>query len=261
VSDDDGGSSVASTVNLTIGNASPSLALNSSTQGQSFSGLTGPIPVSAAYGDAGSNDTHQCQLELDGALDAVVPYFAVTGGTCSGSIVPPEAGIYTLTVRVKDDDNDVRSESFTVVSYDLSAGFVTGGGWIQSAAGAYGPDLTLSGNATFAFDSKYNKGAGATAPTGTTEFQFHAGGMDFQASSFQWLVVNQAGTTAQFAGTGTINGQGSYTFMLWAMDGGNTGDTFRVQITNNNGGATVYDNGVNQLLGGGSIVIHTAGKK
>ena len=261
VSDDDGGSSVASTVNLTIGNASPSLALNSSTQGQSFSGLTGPIPVSAAYGDAGSNDTHQCQLELDGALDAVVPYFAVTGGTCSGSIVPPEAGIYTLTVRVKDDDNDVRSESFTVVSYDLSAGFVTGGGWIQSAAGAYGPDLTLSGNATFAFDSKYNKGAGATAPTGTTEFQFHAGGMDFQASSFQWLVVNQAGTTAQFAGTGTINGQGSYTFMLWAMDGGNTGDTFRVQITNNNGGATVYDNGVNQLIDGGSIVIHTAGKK
>jgi len=48
--------------------------------------------------------------------------------------------------------------------------------------------------------------------------------------------------------------------MLWAMDGGNTGDTFRLQITNNNGSATVYDNGV-QALGGGSIVIHTGGKK
>ena len=261
VRDDDGGASVASTVNLAVGNANPSIALNSSPQGQSFSALTGPIPASAAYADAGSNDTHQCQLELDGALDAVVPWFAVTGGSCSGSILPPEAGVYTLTVRVKDDDNDVVSTSAMVVSYDLSAGFVTGGGWIQSAAGAYTADLAVNGQATFAFDTKYNKGAGATAPTGNTEFQFQAGGMNFLSSSFEWLVVNQAGTTAQFKGAGTINGQGSYSFMIWVTDNGNAGDTFRIQITNNNGGATVYDNGVEQALGGGSIVIHASGKK
>ena len=258
---DDDGASHDETVNLTVTNASPSLALNSQALGQSFSSISGPIPVSAGYADAGSNDTHQCQLELDGALDAVVPWFAVTGGSCSGSILPPEAGVYTLTVRVKDDDNDVGSSSSMVVSYDLSAGFVTGGGWIQSAAGAWPSDLALSGQATFGFDTKYNKGAGATAPTGNTEFQFQAGGMNFLSSSFEWLVVNQAGTTAQFKGTGTVNGQGSYSFNIWVTDNGNAGDTFRIQITNNNDGATVYDNGVEQALGGGSIVIHASGKK
>ena len=36
------------------------------------------------------------------------------------------------------------------------------------------------------------------------EFQFHAAGMNFHSESYQWLVVNQGGTNAQFKGTGTL---------------------------------------------------------
>ena len=258
VTDDDNGVGSANAT-LTVANVAPTVTITSPTVGQLFSLLNGAVPVTATYTDPGSNDTHTCQLELDGALDAVVSYFAVSGGTCSGSILPPEAGVYTLTVRVKDDDNGIGSASVMIVVYDPSAGFVTGGGWIQSAAGAYKPDLTLSGKATFGFVSKYKKGA--TIPEGNTEFQFHAGGMNFSSNTYQFLIVNQAGTNAQFKGTGTINGAGSYTFMIWATDGGNTGDTFRIQITDdNNANAIVYDNGVEQLITG-SIVIHTGGKK
>jgi hypothetical protein len=151
------------------------------------------------------------------------------------------------------------------VVYDPSAGFVTGGGWIQSPAGAYKADVYLTGKATFGFVSKYKKGA--TVPEGNTEFQFHAGGLNFNSSVYEYLLVNAAGITAQFKGTGTINGQGSYTFMLWATDNGNSGDTFRIKINdNNNAGALVYDNlqpGPNpeQVISGGSIVIHTGSKK
>ena len=43
--------------------------------------------------------------------------------------------------------------------------------------------------------------------------------------------------------------------MIWATDNGSSGDTFRIQITDSTT-ATVYDNGVQQVIGGGSIIVH-----
>jgi hypothetical protein len=138
------------------------------------------------------------------------------------------------------------------VVYDPSAGFVTGGGWINSPAGAYAADPGLTGKATFGFVSRYKKGA--TVPDGNTAFVFQAGNLSFESTSYQWLVVNQSGHNAQFKGTGTINDSGSYQFMLWATDG--SPDTFRIEITDSSG-TTVYDNGVAQAVGGGSIIVHS----
>ncbi len=85
--------------------------------------------------------------------------------------------------------------------------------------------------------------------------------MNFHSSSYQWLVVNQAGTNAQFKGSGAINGQGDYKFMLWAKDDDpDYGDTFRIRIWEEDdvGNETdVYDNGFDQTIEGGSIVVHT----
>jgi len=47
--------------------------------------------------------------------------------------------------------------------------------------------------------------------------------------------------------------------MLWAGDGGRRGeDTFRIKIWYQNGNdeVTVYDNGFDQPIGGGTTVIH-----
>jgi hypothetical protein len=68
-------------------------------------------------------------------------------------------------------------------------------------------------------------------------------------------VVNQNHTNAQFKGYGTINGTGSYGFMIWATD--SNPDTFRIKIWDlNNPDMVIYDNGVSQPINGGSIVIH-----
>lgn len=146
------------------------------------------------------------------------------------------------------------------VWYDPTAGFVTGGGWFNSPTGAYAGDLDLTGKATFGFVSKYVKGK--TLPTGNTEFQFKAGDLSFSSNSYEWLVVNQAGSNAQFKGAGTINGAGSYTFMLWATDGDRdtnplTLDTFRIKIWDTSTGAVVYDNGTDTVIGGGNIMVQT----
>ena len=129
----------------------------------------------------------------------------------------------------------------------------------MSPAGAYVSDETLSGKANFGFVSKYQ--AGRTIPQGNTEFQFHAGNLNFKSSVYEWLVV--AGDRAQFKGEGTINGAGVYGFLLTGIDG--SPDRFRIKIWNKSTSAVVYDNQMGQLedspaatdLGGGSIVIHT----
>jgi hypothetical protein len=101
-----------------------------------------------------------------------------------------------------------------VVVYDQDGGFVTGGGWINSPIEAYTADPTLEGKASFGFVSKYKKGA--DTPSGNTEFQFKAGDLNFHSNDYDWLVI--AGAKAQYKGTGTINGAGSYGFKLFAID-------------------------------------------
>ena len=68
-----------------------------------------------------------------------------------------------------------------------------------------------------------------------------------------------AGAKAMYKGTGTINGEGTYKFQIWAGD--SVQDTFRIKIWYEDGGEiVVYDNGHDQAIGAGSIIIHTKKK-
>jgi hypothetical protein len=168
----------------------------------------------------------------------------------------PGVGVYEVVVEATDRaGNTATSEPRLLVIYDPEGGFVTGGGWIYSDLGAYVPDPTLEGKANFGFVSKYKKGA--TEPTGRTEFQFHVADLNFHSSSYDWLVVTGS-DYARFKGTGTINGMGDYKFMIWAGD--SEPDTFRIKIWEENeddSETVIYDNGFDQAIGGGSVVIHT----
>lgn len=171
-----------------------------------------------------------------------------------------QTGVFTVILTVTDDDGDSDQMEFRyLVVYDPEGGFVTGGGWINSPEGAYAADPLLTGEATFGFVSKYKKGA--EAPTGNTEFQFHAADLNFHSSSYEWLLVTGS-DYARFKGAGTINGMGDYKFMLWAGD--DDPDTFRVRIwwedDSDSVEHVVYDNGFDQAIGGGSIVVHTPKK-
>ena len=99
-----------------------------------------------------------------------------------------ETGVYDVCLTVDDGTVGSPEVCTMAVVYDPSGGFVTGGGWIDSPAGAYTADPSLTGKATFGFVSKYKKGA--SVPTGNTEFQFQAGGFNFHSEAYEWLVVN-----------------------------------------------------------------------
>jgi hypothetical protein len=187
------------------------------------------------------------------------------GDSSSGEGVMPshsyaDAGVYTVCLTVNDGALSSEANCTMAVVYDPSAGFVTGGGWIDSPAGAYTADPSLSGKATFGFVSKYKKGA--SVPTGTTAFAFDMAGFEFYSDNYEWLVVNKSGINAQFKGSGTVNAAldpngNPYKFMLWAGDG--SPDTFRIRIWwEDTSGAenVVYDNGSDQPINAGNIVVH-----
>lgn len=237
---------------ITVNNVAPTLG--------ELTAPLDPLPinteaaVSADFTDPGILDTHTTMIDWgDGTVESGSVTETDGSGTASGTHAYTTPGLYTVKMTVTDKDGAVSNESVFeyIVVYDPDGGFVTGGGWIASPAGAYALEPTLEGKATFGFVAKYQKGA--EIPIGNTEFQFHAGDLNFKSTSYDWLVL--AGKKGQFKGMGTINGEGEYKFMLTAED--NNPDTFRIKIwTETDGVETIiYDNGSQQVINGGSISV------
>ncbi|PYI82870.1 MAG: hypothetical protein DME26_16290 [Verrucomicrobia bacterium] len=250
-------------LSFTVGNSSPAI-----------SSVTGPVDpltkgsspsVTVNFTDPDSDQEHTITFNWDDGSTTTASA-GVGVGSVTGAHTYTSTGVYTVGVTVADACGFSASSVFQfVVVYDPNGGFVTGNGWINSSAGAYRTDPSLTGKATFGFVSKYLPGA--NFPSGNTEFQFHVANFKFKSTAYEWLVV--AGAKAQYKGTGTVNGSGSYNFLLTATDGQASGgggeDKFRLKITDANSGV-IYDNvpggsddmdAANpQVLGGGSIVMH-----
>ena len=218
----------------------------------------GNVTLNWSFEDPGA-DSWTCQVEWDTSLGfTTVVNEGAKGCKAVGSLT---AGIYTVRIRVMDDDSgeDIESIAAYIVVYDPNGGFVTGGGWIDSPVGASTQYPTATGKANFGFTSKYLPGR--NVPTGNTEFQFQAGNLNFKSTVYEWLVV--AGDRAQYKGDGTVNGVAGFGFLLTAIDGSQ--DKFRIKIVKKSDGSVVYDNQSGYgddspaatALGGGSIVIHT----
>jgi hypothetical protein len=248
-----------------------------------IAGIDAPTPVavntlvnfSAAFNDGNTTDTHVALWSWDDGTSAASGQLseAVSGnqviGTTTASHTFAQAGVYNVNVRVTDSHGDWATVTKEIVAYDPSAGFVTGGGWIMSPPGAYKADQGIVGRATFAFVSKYQKGA--TIPTGNTEFRFQAASLMFTSDTYDWLVVS--GARAQYKGVGLYNGQDGYKFLLTAVDGGliakGMPDRFRIKIwhtdsdkndvvdyDNQTDSSTVGTNNEGTAIGGGSIQVH-----
>lgn len=221
------------------------------------------IQLTSSFIDPGTLDIHTATIDWDDGTTTTVN-IPLGDREIIQTHSYEEAGVYALTLTITDDDGGTHTMIYRyVVVYDPDAGFVTGSGWINSPEGAYTQDPTITGKATFGFVIKYRKGK--TTPIGNTEFQFKAGNLNFHSSEYDWLVI--AGSKAMYKGTGAINGEGNYGFMLSAIDGklkNNGEDIFRIKIWDKNTDETIYDNNIGSddnadpttTLGGGQIVIH-----
>ena len=229
------------------------------------------ITVNSTFTDVGILDTHTAVWDWgDGNTSSRTVNETDGSGSVNDSYTYTSAGVHEINLTVTDNDGDSDESVFQyVVVYDSEGGFVTGGGWIDSPDGAYTADPSLNGTANFGFVSKYAKNK--DYPIGNTEFQFHAGNLNFHSDNYDWLVINKH--KAIYKGAGAINGEGNYGFMLSAIDAELTpsteADLFRIKIWDKeNDDAIVYDNNVGEdvytgddadpitAIQGGSIKIH-----
>jgi hypothetical protein len=254
---------------ITVTNTSPIVTITGPATGSIYSVGTSVNFTSTFTNAGGSPHTATWLFDTISQAATVVEPVGSTPGTAKTSFSFTAPGVYLVKLTVTDNCGGAGTATTVdgfdamVVIYDPDSGFVTGGGWINSPAGAYAPDTSLTGRANFGFVSKYPKGA--SIPTGNTEFQFKTGNLNFSSASYEWMVV--AGAKAQYKGLGTINGNGNYRFMLTAIDGQQAGgdgqDKLRIRIWSD-GGLLYYDNLIydpdiadpTTVLGGGSIVIH-----
>ncbi len=269
VTDKDKGTGSAST-NQMVKNVSPTVGPITAPSDPVKIGTN--VAASASFTDPGVEDTHTATWDWgDGTTSAATVTESNGSGAAAGSHVYSAPGLYVVNLTVVDKDGGQgQSPPFQyVVVYDPAAGFVTGAGWFNSPPGAYTPNPGLIGKVIVSFTAKYQQGA--ATPAGHTNLRFAVANLIFQSSSYDWLVIS--GAKAQHKGTGTINGSGSYGFILTVIDGDlrgrGGGDKLRIKIWDKTKSAdgsagVVYDNQIGApdttdpvtLLGAGSITIH-----
>ncbi len=261
--------------------------------------LGGAANVLTTFADVGSNDTHTATVNWGDTTtsSAAVSEFSGNGSVTAGHVYA-STGTYSVSVTITDDNGGVvvATATTSIVVYNRSQSFVTGGGWINSPSGAYTPnnatDPDVVGRGNFGFVARYPSPT-ATIPTGNTEFQLRVRNprghddddderkrcgdrwddarttsvsLNLHSTGYLSLVVEGTKTKAYYRGTGTVNGVSGYEFLVSVIDGRNTSapDRFRIKVWKTSTGDVLYDNqsgavdaaSATQAIAGGSIVIH-----
>lgn len=115
---------------------------------------------------------------------------------------------------------------------------------------------------SFSLAAQFQKNS--TGATGSTTLSL-AGGLSFVSTAYDWLSLS--GNRATFQGTGTLNGDGGYGFLIAVEDGGSppTSDRIRVKVWESDGDV-VYDSQPGAIvsaaptssLTSGNVTVHTA---
>jgi PKD repeat protein len=254
--EDNAGNTEQASFTVTVTNAAPQLTQIDAPA--TPVAVINAVPVSITFAD---NNLTGAIIEWgDGSSDT---YAAGANNLIAGSHLYNAPGLYTLKVTLTDACGAQATGTYEYVMVNAPAdGFITGGGWINSPAGALVGTSTM-GKASYGFNAKYNPATGLSS--GSATFDFPAGALSFASTRIDWLVV--ADSKAWIKGAGTVNGVSGYSFLLSAvdseLDGYRNTDTFRMQIWNGSG-TLVYDNQLNvapnapagHMIAGGSIVVH-----
>ncbi len=167
----------------------------------------------------------------------------LSDGTSSVSVTSgyrPTPGSYTLLVEATDVAGNRVSAQRTFSVYNAS-NMAIGAGLLNSPAGSYPASPRLSGTAVVSFLCGYRRDV--VSPYGFLFLRLRPAKLDFRGLTCESVVIN--GTQVLMRGSGTVNGAGSYGFLLSGLDRGNgtVKDKLRIKIWDKAAGnQVVYDN-------------------
>jgi hypothetical protein len=177
--------------------------------------ITGIVDDSTTGGSYVASATYRIDTGMPVQM-SLAPVSAVRTQVLAGVAPFSQPNIYRLCVRGTDVPGNAGAENcLPLPVYDPNAGFTLGAGTILSAPGSDLLNPTAAGQIIFGFASAYLPAA--TVPSGDLTLQFRAGSLNFQSTSFAWLVVTGE-PRARFKGTGKINGTYTCQFQLDAWD-------------------------------------------
>jgi 5'-nucleotidase / UDP-sugar diphosphatase len=138
-----------------------------------------------------------------------------------------------------------------VANVNSNAGkeFVNGGGWFEFSSGSLFSYPSAEGKMNFNFEVNPLK-----KENGNISLSVQKENFTFNASDIEWLAIDN--DTAQFRGSGEVNGNKGYGFLIKVVEGGKSKDKIRAVIWDKmNGDALIFDNSLEQNIHG-NISIH-----
>ncbi len=200
-----------------------------------------PLPVSASAnlsafiddsttgGGTIASANYTVDVSASSPMNLTTPGAVATAAT---AVIPSfsQAGVFNVCVNGVDSNGNAGEDLCILLPvYDPNGGFVTGGGQVNSPAGADANDPAASGHASFGFVSKYLPGK--STPSGNLQFQFKNGNLNFKSTSMEWLVVTGE-PRAMFRGLGLVNDTTLCRFEVDAWDAsfGNGVDAFGLKL-------------------------------
>ncbi len=148
----------------------------------------------------------------------------------------PVAGTYTVTIT---SGAAIAGDDFG----NFHKGFITGGGWIP-ALGA------PTAKATFGIVGQYPDSSNTAQ--GSVEYQDHNASLNIKSINITTVASTLDKKKGTITGYATVNGAGSYPFVVYVEDNAEPGkgaDVFKISLP-----TYPYSNG--DILGGGNIQIH-----
>lgn len=213
---------VSDTLKATLSNVAPTLHLTGPAPWQVYRADTA-VELHATVTDPGTNDTHTCTVNWD---DGTTESYPAVGGRCDRAHVYPDAGMYTISATVADDDGGTDDAGVLSVVYDPDGPSNNSDGSFVSAAGAYTGSPATAGELWFTLAAKYYHPTD-TAPVAAARTWLPGTDLRFDAGDrgVQWLVATPDGKIAA-RGTGHIMGRdGEYGFVFYGYDGCDNGAT------------------------------------
>ncbi len=231
------------TTTATVANVAPTLAAEFAPGPVSN---TATVPLSFTWTDQGALDTHTATVDWG---DGTAETFSVSGGSAALDHTYPTAGFYVIALTLTDDDGGVATAtSPELVVVAPADGFVTGGGFVGQR------------NLKSHFDLEVRYHGLEATPDGKLSWRGGAG-VTFEATEFDWMVVE--GDRAVLHGVGTLTGVGTVTFEFALSDGDrggkNDGAGLRLFAPS---GAPLYDSGAGSghwataPIDGGNLTVH-----
>jgi PKD repeat protein len=239
--------------------------VNEAPEIETITAPTSPVVVGVVVNASGtytdnvySSDTHTAVWDWGDGMTSLGNVDEDTD-TVTGQHVYLTADVYEVTLTVTDNHNASDSETFQYISVynPTPQALFTGASKFNSPAGAIPTQPAVVGQVQFGITAKYQNGS----LMGDAEMNFNAGNIEFESTSLTVFVT--ANGKATLRGTGTVNGNSGYTFLVTGLDGGSGGNDFiRFQIKQ--GTTTIYDSGLGapdtadptSLVTAGQVIVH-----